>query len=218
MREIQIEVAGKQRKEIAKQIAELLGMESRYAGVPSCDYLIGSSRLDKNGVLHLGADVDDSHAELLLEQLCEQDIESGLPEKEETLDTVTIALPRAEFTDEALENLNKLITAKNILFQHAFQSKSIRLEVGADKVSFPWFPFTEDAERIAAYTEFISKLGNLTQTLKRVQAKEKASDNEKYTFRCFLLRLGFIGDEYKNARKILLENLTGNSAFLKKEK
>ena len=112
MREIQIEVAGKQRKEIAKQIAELLGMESRYAGVPSCDYLIGSSRLDKNEVLHLGADVDDSHAELLLEQLCEQDIESGLPEKEETLDTVTIALPRAEFTDEALENLNKLITAK----------------------------------------------------------------------------------------------------------
>ncbi len=39
------------------------------------------------------------------------------------------------------------------------------------------------------------------------------TDNDKYAFRCFLLRLGFIGDEYKAARKILLGNLTGNSAF-----
>lgn len=37
--------------------------------------------------------------------------------------------------------------------------------------------------------------------------------NDKYAFRCFLLRLGFIGDEYKIARKVLLKNLTGNSAF-----
>ena len=39
------------------------------------------------------------------------------------------------------------------------------------------------------------------------------TDNDKYAFRCFLLRLGFIGDEYKIARKVLLRNLTGNSAF-----
>ena len=38
-------------------------------------------------------------------------------------------------------------------------------------------------------------------------------DNEKYAFRCFLLRLGFIGNEYKSQRKILLRNLTGSSAF-----
>jgi len=38
-------------------------------------------------------------------------------------------------------------------------------------------------------------------------------ENEKYAFRCFLLRLGFIGAEYKIERKILLRNLTGSSAF-----
>ena len=38
-------------------------------------------------------------------------------------------------------------------------------------------------------------------------------DNEKYAFRCFLLRLGFIGDEHKTSRKILLRNLSGSSAF-----
>ena len=39
------------------------------------------------------------------------------------------------------------------------------------------------------------------------------TDNDKYTFRCFLLRLGFIGNDYKATRKVLLKNLTGNSAF-----
>ena len=43
--------------------------------------------------------------------------------------------------------------------------------------------------------------------------KEKETDNDKYAFRCFLLRLGFIGSEYKAERKILLRNLTGSSAF-----
>ena len=41
--------------------------------------------------------------------------------------------------------------------------------------------------------------------------------NEKYAFRCFLLRLGFIGDEYKQDRKILLENLEGSAAFKTKK-
>jgi hypothetical protein len=47
----------------------------------------------------------------------------------------------------------------------------------------------------------------------RVTATEKAYDNEKYTFRCFLLRLGFIGPGYKTERKILLSRLTGSAAF-----
>lgn len=37
--------------------------------------------------------------------------------------------------------------------------------------------------------------------------------DEKYAFRCFLLRLGFIGNEYKAERKILLKNLSGNSSW-----
>ena len=48
---------------------------------------------------------------------------------------------------------------------------------------------------------------------KRITATEKPVDNEKYAFRCFLLRLGFIGSEHKTQRKILLRNLTGSSAF-----
>jgi len=53
----------------------------------------------------------------------------------------------------------------------------------------------------------------MSKEQKRVTATEKEVDNEKYAFRCFLLRLGFIGEEYKTDRKILLKNLTGSSAF-----
>ena len=68
-------------------------------------------------------------------------------------------------------------------------------------------------DEVAAYSRFIGALCAAAKKQKRVTAHEKAVDNEKYTFRCFLLRLGFIGDEYKQVRKILLKNLAGNSAF-----
>lgn len=53
----------------------------------------------------------------------------------------------------------------------------------------------------------------MARNQKRVTAKEKETDNNKYAFRCFLLRLGFIGAEFKDERKILLRKLTGSSAF-----
>lgn len=53
----------------------------------------------------------------------------------------------------------------------------------------------------------------MTKNQQRVSRTEKEVDNEKYAFRCFLLRLGFIGAEYKTERKILLSKLTGSSAF-----
>lgn len=53
----------------------------------------------------------------------------------------------------------------------------------------------------------------MARDAKRVSSKPTETDNDKYAFRCFLLRLGFIGKEYKTAGRILLRNLTGNSAF-----
>ena len=52
----------------------------------------------------------------------------------------------------------------------------------------------------------------------RITATEKPVENAKYAFGCFLLRLGFIGSEFKMERKILLSKLTGNSAFKSESK
>ena len=41
--------------------------------------------------------------------------------------------------------------------------------------------------------------------------------NEKYAFRCFLLRLNMNGKEYKKDRAILLSRLSGSSAFKNKK-
>ena len=70
-----------------------------------------------------------------------------------------------------------------------------------------------DPDEVRAYTHFITALCEMARNQKRVTAKEKETDNDKYAFRCFLLRLGFIGADYKTERKILLRNLSGSSAF-----
>ena len=87
------------------------------------------------------------------------------------------------------------------------------IEVLEEKAAFPWFGELPDNDAVQAYTHFISALCQMSKNAKRVTVTEKAVDNEKYAFRCFLLRLGFIGAEYKTERKILLKNLTGSSAF-----
>ena len=128
-------------------------------------------------------------------------------------DKLTIAIPKESLTDTALENLQKIIVNKQTLFQRAFRTDSTEIEITEEKISFLWFPYTADSDEIAAYTQFISRLCDMARDAKRVSSKPTETDNDKYAFRCFLLRLGFIGKEYKSARKILLRNLTGNSAF-----
>ena len=49
--------------------------------------------------------------------------------------------------------------------------------------------------------------------MKRIQAKEVNDENEKYSFRIWLLRLGMNSDEYKTTRKVLMQNLSGHTAF-----
>jgi hypothetical protein len=81
------------------------------------------------------------------------------------------------------------------------------------KLRFPWFSAAASPEAIKAYTQLVAALAAMAKEQKRITAKEKTVDNEKYAFRCFLLRLGFIGEEYATARKILLTGLSGNSNF-----
>lgn len=73
--------------------------------------------------------------------------------------------------------------------------------------------FDVEEEEALAYTKFISAICEMSKKQKRVTAKPKENENEKYAFRCFLLRLGFIGDEFKADRKILLSKLDGSAAF-----
>ena len=128
-------------------------------------------------------------------------------------DSLSISLPRSLFTETALNNLDALLLSKGRLIRHAFDIREATYTLTDDRITFPWLHGTITDETAKAYAEFISKLCLMARTQKRVTAKEKIVDNEKYAFRCFLLRLGMIGNAYKESRKILLQNLTGSSAF-----
>ena len=67
----------------------------------------------------------------------------------------------------------------------------------------------EDADAANAYLHFVHALCEMACNQKRISVQEREVENEKYAFRCFLLRLGFIGEEYKVERKILLKILLG---------
>ena len=128
-------------------------------------------------------------------------------------DSLSISLPCTLFTETALQNLNALLLSKGRLIRHAFDIREATYTLEGDRITFAWLHGTITDETAKVYAEFISKLCLMARTQKRVTAKEKIVDNEKYAFRCFLLRLGMIGSAYKESRKILLQNLTGSSAF-----
>ena len=214
--EIRFTLEPKQRPKLSQEIGKILGAAPHYERVPSCAYDIAGYRLDKEGVLHIPEGVAVEMVEHLIRQLRECGFQDDAEFTEEVLlpkDKLKIAVPREIFTDTALENLQKIIANKQTFFQRAFQTDSTKVEITEEKINFAWFSYTEDGDEIAAYTQFILRLCDMAREAKRVSSKPTETDNDKYTFRCFLLRLGFIGKEYKTARKILLRNLTGNSAF-----
>ena len=125
-------------------------------------------------------------------------------------DGIAIQIP---FSQVNVGNLTLILDAKGNLIKKAFGIDDLRFNLMEDRVDFPWFPMYSEPDELKAYMHFVTALCEMSKNQKRITAKEKTVDNEKYAFRCFLLRLGFIGDEYKAERKILLRNLTGSSAF-----
>ncbi len=213
--EIRFTLESKQRPKLAQEIGNILGTAPHYERVPSCAYDIAGYRLDKEGVLHIPEGAEETTKDLI-RQLRERGFQDDAEVTEEVpvqQDKLTIAISKESLTDTALENLQKIIANKQMLFQRTFRTDSTEVEITEEKINFIWFPYTMDSDEIAAYTQFISRLCDMARDAKRVSSKPTETDNDKYAFRCFLLRLGFIGKEYKTARKILLRNLTGNSAF-----
>ena len=80
-------------------------------------------------------------------------------------------------------------------------------------VEFRLFNSTLEASEVKAYVQFVLALSNQALLHKKAVLKKTQSYNDKYLFRCFLLRLGLIGDEFKDCRQVLLSKLSGDSAW-----
>lgn len=80
-------------------------------------------------------------------------------------------------------------------------------------VEFRLFNSTTHAGEIKAYIQFCLAVSHQALTQKSASPRRTITDNEKYAFRCWMLRLGLIGDEFKTCRLHFLKNLEGNSAW-----
>ena len=218
---IKYNVTGADRKRLVTALSEITGVKAKYLGMPSMAYEVGDFIIDKNGTLEQGGKAKGEEIESVAEHLLSKGFtpmeETKGTEAAQTADSGTfglcISMPRNSFTDTALENVKAIIQVKGELIRHALRLDDLPIKISEEEVSFPWFEEMPSPEEVQAYTHFISALCEMARNQKRIMAKEKETPNEKYAFRCFLLRLGFIGKEYKEERKILLRNLTGSSAF-----
>ena len=212
---------GADRKPLIAAISAITGAEAKYLGAPSFAYQVDYFTIDRNGAVTFDDRADSEEIENLIERLAgmgfevepvEREADAGA-EQPAAHDGLTIQMSADSFTPEALNNLHSLIAAKGRLIRKALGIDLLPIQVEADTVSFPWFSGEATSEEVKAYTHLITALCDMARNQKRIIAREKDTDNDKYAFRCFLLRLGFIGAEYKEERKILLRNLTGSSAF-----
>ena len=259
---IRFNVTGAKRKELAQAVAEILGEDFRYLGVPTFAYAFDYFIIDREGTLVCDDRTDEGKIGELISGLAErgfaasvtaaqsheEDEEAAAPKQENEEDDeeeaapqqdaeeeqqtaeseaegnspqmaeddalgLTISMPWEGFDDAAWQNLKNLVTSKEGLIKKALGIDALPMMFTPEKISFPWFETQPDADVAKAAMELIAALCRTVKTQKRVTAKEREVANEKYAFRCFLLRLGFIGAEYKETRKTLLRNLSGNGAF-----
>ena len=87
------------------------------------------------------------------------------------------------------------------------------LKITTEKVTFTGFPTASDHEHLTAFAQLAVLMNQQAISQKRIQAKDVNDENEKYALLTWLLRLGMNGPDFKETRKILMENLSGHAAF-----
>ena len=209
---IEFQLTGEKRKELVNAISEIIGIPAEYQFMPTCAYKIGDFyTVTKEGNLEISDSADGKEVEMLIDKLVHRGYDVPLDEEENGL---TVEMPLELVDESTLDRLRKIVENKGELFKAAFKTDNLEIVVEANKVCFPWFTIENDGDA-DAYCTFISMLCEFAKNQKRINNKPDTSDNPKYTMRCYLLRLGMIGVEYKSTRKALLRNLSGSSAFRK---
>ena len=211
---IEFNKTGAERKALVKAISEITGAEAVYKFMPTCAYEIDYFTVTKDGALEFDDRADSEEIENLLEQLAQKGFEGTAPETPDTAAEneaeevsaetetsehkptqgqscesidLTITLP---LESVAVGNLSKLLDAKGNLIKKALGVDDLGFEINEESrtICFPWFGEVSFDEAMA-YTHFVTAFCKMTKDAKRVTAKEKEVDNEKYAFRCFLHRL-----------------------------
>lgn len=213
--QINYNVTGEQRKALVQAISEITELPAVYIVGDGRSYAIGDLTVDKDGILDYSK--HDGFIHLLVNVLavkgfsCEPQDGNNTPIEEQT--HLCIDVPLEGFTEATLDNLERLVLSKAALIKKAIGAGALPIERTETTLRFPWFNVEASPEEVQTYAVFIERLCTTAKERERIMSVEREVDNEKYAFRCFLLKLGFIGESYKIARKILLSRLEGDSAW-----
>ena len=234
--QIKYHLEGSERKALLAVMREILQDTPKYMGPPTFSFEIGPYTIDRHGTLDCPDHLDSTQIAMLIREL-ERDGFIGeriggpvkpaelqiieTPRKEtviptlDSLDRLSVEMPRDGMTPAAMENLRRLVASKATLLKKALGTDNLPITEHADRIEFGWFRVTDDQVEVAAYYQLVQGLCELARTQKRVLAAERPVESERYAFRCQLLRLGFIGPEFKDSRRVLLRNLSGNASYAK---
>ena len=210
------------RKELVNALSEILNEKPHYCFAPSFAFEFTLCRVDREATIHLaptlvGQSVDRVAA-LLSQRGFDAEVIENYSEIEEVPDHpdeeyLAVFIEPEKISPETLAKLEQIVSGKATLLRKALGDSPLSIVNTPKGYAFPWFQIESDEESQHAYATLIEKMIEFAKERTRVTASDKETDNPKYTFRCFLLRLGFIGAEYKRERAILLRNLEGNGAF-----
>ena len=222
---IDFRVRGSERKKLGWALSEYTGMVSTYNGIGKQTYSIGDLTILKDGQLEIPEDWSKKEIKDLLQFLkthgyvtMEDDPKSVLRDPNSEVEYgrsgLVVTVPMDSFTTQEFQNLMNLIEAKGDLIKKALDLPVLECSITDDEqIEFHWTKEDVDPLEASAVSHLIGGMCKLAREQKRVTAKAKPVENEKYAFRCFLLRLGFIGPEFKDERRVLLHRLSGSSSY-----
>nr|DAF07688.1 MAG TPA: Putative amidoligase enzyme [Bacteriophage sp.] len=216
------------RKEKVKILGKHLGIKPKYLGVPSFAYEVGDFTITREGTI-----IDKAGDEMKLDEI----LNSSEETTETEFDSIEISFPMEGHDERTIKNLLNMIYSKQSLIKKVFDcsenivEKELIDEISTleslseilttiNKENCKGIDFNDEKLTfnfingdIQTSSEFLSLLIKKAKELQYTSSKPIETDNDKYTFRTWLIRLGMIGPEYKAHRKTLLSSLTGSSAF-----
>lgn len=216
------------RKEKVKILGKHLGVKPKYLGVPSFAYEVGDFTITRDGTI-----INKAGDEMKFDEI----LNSSEETTETEFDSIEISFPMEGHDERTIKNLLNMIYSKQSLIKKVFDcsenivEKELIDEISTleslseilttiNKKNCKGIDFNDEKITfnfingdIQTSSEFLSLLIKKAKELQYTSSKPIETDNDKYTFRTWLIRLGMIGPEYKAHRKTLLSSLTGSSAF-----
>ena len=209
---IHYRASGKDRKKLAEIVAKEIGVDAIYQGAPTFSYQMDYFTVDREGALVFDDEQAGDESERVLNRIATEGFTPDEGE-DEMVEKTGLAIQMPAMTGDEISRLEQLIESKESLIKKAIGADSLAVGEKDGKLDFAWFKADAEPDEVKAYMDLVTALCEMAKKATRVTGKDKPVENEKYAFRCFLLRLGFIGDEYKASRKVLLKNFSGSSAF-----